>query len=222
MIGLRPSPTGRSLPGAPAVPWLPVRRLSARSSAALAVGVAALTVGVWGLLAGALVVAATAAVVRSRRRRRRRELAASVAEAVPLLQLAVQSGLSVRASLTATAPWLQGELAAAVHGALARSEAGVPMADALDEMADRLGRGVVPLTTVLAAADRYGAPLGGPLERLGGELRLQRRRQLETAARRLPVMLLFPLVAGVLPAFVCLAVVPVVASSLHGLSLGAG
>ena len=96
------------------------------------------------------------------------------------------------------------------------------MADALDEMADRLGRGVVPLTTVLAAADRYGAPLGGPLARLGGELRLQRRRQLETAARRLPVMLLFPLVAGVLPAFVCLAVVPVVASSLHGLSLGAG
>jgi tight adherence protein C len=204
------------------VPWPPPRRLSARSWAALAVGAAALIAGVWGLVAGALVVGATAAVVRSRRRRHRRELEASVAEAVPLLQLAVQSGLNVRASLTATAPWMQGELATAVRAALARSEAGVAMADALDDMAQRLGRGVLPLTTVLAAADRYGAPLGGPLGRLGGELRLQRRRQLEKVARRLPVTLLFPLVAGVLPAFVCLAVVPLVASSLHGVSLGGG
>ena len=225
--GDRAAPVARRAgrcPVAPAVPWLPLRRLSARSSAALAVGVAALAVGVWGLRRRS---------ARRRRnggawsapggRRRRRELAAAVAEAVPLLQLAVQSGLTRPGVVDGHRALVAGR--AGRRGSTARSPAARPACrwpTRSTSWADRLGRGVLPLTTVLAAADRYGAPLGGPLERLGGELRLQRRRQLETAARRLPVMLLFPLVAGVLPAFVCLAVVPLVASSLQGLSLGGG
>jgi tight adherence protein C len=184
--------------------------------------VLALAGGVWGLAAGVISAATASVVVRSRRVRHQRELGAAVAEAVPLLQLGVQAGLTVRASLTAIEPWLQGPLASAVGGALARTEAGSPMADALDDVGEQLGRSVLPLVVVLTAADRYGAPLGAPLERLGAELRLQRRRQLEAAARRLPVTLLFPLVAGVLPAFICLAVVPLVATSLHGVSLTGG
>jgi tight adherence protein C len=182
------------------------------------VAVVGLAFGVWGLVIGAVLVAGAAGAARSRQLRRQRELVAAMAEAVPLLQLAVQAGLTVRACVAVTVPWLHGELAAGLRGAVVRSDARVPTADALDELGSRLGRAVLPLTNVLAAADRYGAPLAGPLERLGAELRLQRRRQLEAAARRLPVKLLFPLVAGVLPAFVCLAVVPLVAASLQGVS----
>jgi hypothetical protein len=54
---------------------------------------------------------------------------------------------------------------------------------------------------------------------VGGELRLQRRRQLEITARRIPIRLLFPLALGVLPAFVLLTVVPLLVTSLEGLSL---
>ena len=45
------------------------------------------------------------------------------------------------------------------------------------------------------------------------------RHELEVAARRLPVLLLFPLVLCVLPAFVLLTVVPLLASSLHDLQV---
>jgi tight adherence protein C len=209
-------PRRRSLGAAPREPraW--------RSAAAVAVAVVGLTFGVWGVVAGAALVATASSAVRSRRHRRQRELVAAMAEAVPLLQLAVQAGLTVRASLAVTVPWLHGELAEGLRGAVAQSDAGVPMADALDVLGSRLGPAVLPLTTVLASADRYGAPVAGPLERLGAELRLQRRRQLEAAARRLPVKLLFPLVVGVLPAFVCLAVVPLVAASLQGVSIDGG
>jgi pilus assembly protein TadC len=175
-----------------------------------------------GLAVVGAAVAVFAAVKSSRRGRLQRQLIAEVAEGVPLLQLAVHAGLTVRASLVAAVPWLGAELAAGLAAALERSEAGGSLADALEELPQRLGRGVAPLTVVLASADRYGAPLAEPLARVGAELRLQRRRQLESAARRLPVKLLLPLVVGVLPAFVLLVVVPLLVSSLDGVSLTGG
>jgi tight adherence protein C len=193
-----------------------------RSLAIVAVAAGGLLAGVVGLTIVGAAVAAFTAVERSRRGRRQRQLIAEVAEGVPLLQLAVHAGLTVRASLVAAVPWLGGELAAGLAAALERSEAGGSLADALEELPQRLGRGVTPLTVVLASADRYGAPLAEPLARVGAELRLQRRRQLESAARRLPVKLLLPLVVGVLPAFVLLVVVPLLVSSLDGVSLTGG
>ncbi len=52
------------------------------------------------------------------------------------------------------------------------------------------------------------------LERLSVEARMVRRRRAEEAARRLPVQLLFPLVLCVLPAFVLLAVVPLLLAAV--------
>jgi tight adherence protein C len=59
--------------------------------------------------------------------------------------------------------------------------------------------------------------LGPALERLGAELKLDRRRRAEEEARRVPVRLLGPLVACILPAFGLLTVVPLLAASLKAL-----
>ncbi len=59
-----------------------------------------------------------------------------------------------------------------------------------------------------------GDPLVPVLDRLSVEARMVRRRQAEEAARRLPVQLLFPLVLCVLPAFVLLAVVPLLLAAV--------
>ena len=69
------------------------------------------------------------------------------------------------------------------------------------------------------ASERYGAPLGAGLERLADEVRRDRRRRAEEAARRIPVKLLFPLVGCVLPAFALLTVAPLVAGALGSLRL---
>jgi tight adherence protein C len=128
----------------------------------------------------------------------------------------------VRASLAAALPWMGGELAREAGAALLAAERGSSLGDELDALALRLGEVSRVLVVVLVAAERYGAPLAAPLALAADELRRKRRHQLEQAARRLPVRLLFPLALGVLPAFVLLTVVPLVATSLPGLGLPAG
>jgi tight adherence protein C len=147
-------------------------------------------------------------------KRRRRLVVTELAEAVPLLQLAVAGGLTVRGALAAVVPWLDGPLGSELAAAVDRSRAGA-LADHLEGLADRVGPAVRPLAAALAAADRYGAPLQAPLAQLAIDAELAARRLDEDEARRVPVRLLFPLVVGVLPAFVLLTVFPLLVSSLQ-------
>ena len=76
-------------------------------------------------------------------------------------------------------------------------------------MPDDLGPAVRPLVTALVSTTRAGAPLAPALQRLADTERRRQRREAETRVRRLPVLLLAPLVGLVLPAFVVLTIVPV-------------
>ena len=71
-----------------------------------------------------------------------------------------------------------------------------------------------PVTDVLLASDRLGAPAGPALTRLAHDVRADLRRRAEARARTLPVKLLFPLVFLVLPAFGLLTVVPALLAAL--------
>jgi tight adherence protein C len=84
-------------------------------------------------------------------------------------------------------------------------------------VADAVGPPVRPLVDVLLASERYGVPLGERLDRVAHDARLERRRRGEERARRVPVLLLFPLVLCVLPAFAFLTVVPLLVGSLPDL-----
>lgn len=66
-------------------------------------------------------------------------------------------------------------------------------------------------------AERDGVSLTSTLTRVSADLELLGRRQAEQRARRLPVKLLFPLIGCVLPAFVLLTVVPLLAGSIGSL-----
>jgi tight adherence protein C len=134
------------------------------------------------------------------------------------LALAVGAGLTVPLAIAAVGRRGDGPVAAALARAAAESRSGRRCADALDDLPRMLGEVVRPLVTVLVAADRYGAPLGPSLERLATEVREDRRRRAEEAARRVPIKLLFPLVCCVLPAFALLTVVPMLAGAFQALS----
>jgi hypothetical protein len=71
-----------------------------------------------------------------------------------------------------------------------------------------------PLAEVLLASDRLGAPAAPALRRLAAEARAEFRRAGTAWARTVPVRLLFPLVFLVLPAFVLLAVAPILLAAL--------
>jgi tight adherence protein C len=151
------------------------------------------------------------------RRRHDRAILAELPEVVDLLLVAVASGLNLRLSVAAV-----GERGPPLFGvALGRAAtdivAGARVADALDAALGGLGDPARPLAIALLGSARYGTSLTAALERLAIETRQLRRRQAEEAIRRVPVKLLFPLVLLVLPAFVLLTVVPLLASALRSL-----
>ena len=194
--------------------------LATRVGAVVVAGVVALVV----LRAAAPVVAlgAWALPVLGRRRRERRRMAALTAdlpEVVDLLVLAVGAGLTVPLAVAAVTRHAKGPLAAELRRVLDDVDRGRRLADALDDVPGRVGEVARPLTAALVASERYGAPVVAGLERLAGDVRRERRRQAEEAARRVPVKLLFPLVTCTLPAFALLTVAPLIAGTLGSLRL---
>lgn len=150
---------------------------------------------------------------RSIERREADRLVDVVPDLVELFRLATAAGLNVHLAVAAVASRVDGRLGDDLRRVPARVARGERLADALDGFG-RCGEPVRPLAAALAAAERYGDPLLPVLERLSGEARLVRRRHAEEVARRLPVQLLFPLVLCVLPAFVLLAVVPLLLAAV--------
>lgn len=149
--------------------------------------------------------------------RAQRAVRRALPDVVDLLVLTTSAGLSLPLAHPLVASQVEGPLADALGVAAAAATAGRPRADALLDALAPLGPGATRVGHALADHLRYGTPLAPSLERLGAELRLDRRREAEQEARRVPVRLLGPLVACVLPAFALLTVVPLLAASLRAL-----
>jgi tight adherence protein C len=167
-------------------------------------------VGVWGT-----------PVLRTRRRRTpaRDDLRRSLPEFVDLLTLTIGSGMTIPSAIDAVARRHDGPVAVELRRVTEDMARGRRCADALDDAAERIGPEVRGVFAALAASDRHGAPLTEALIRIADDVRTDRRRRAEEAARRVPVRLLFPLVLCVLPAFALLTVAPLLAGALRSLRL---
>lgn len=150
-------------------------------------------------------------------RTRDRRVADALPDAVDLLLLSTSAGLTLPIAHPLVVQRVAPPLGDALRAAHEEAALGRPRADALIDALAPLGDR--PLSVGYALADhlRYGAPIVPTLERLSAELRLDRRRRAEQAARRVPVRLLAPLIVCVLPAFALLTVVPLLAASLRQL-----
>ena len=138
-------------------------------------------------------------------------------EVVDLFVVGIGAGLNVPLALRSIAPLCPAPFAAALTAAVTQTDMGMRTADAIEALPARLGEDVRPLSSALIASERYGVPLTASLERLADEVRRDRRRHAEAAARRVPVKLLFPLVFCSLPALALLSVAPLIAGALRAL-----
>jgi tight adherence protein C len=158
-----------------------------------------------------------------RTRQHRVEAAADVRRSLPdtvdLLRLTTTAGLSLALAHPLVAEHSSGAVGDALRDAATAADRGAARADALIDALAPLGDRARALADVLGDHLRYGVPLLPGLERIGLELRLDRRRAAELEARRVPVRLLGPLVTCVLPAFALLTVVPLLVASLAALPL---
>lgn len=195
--------------------------LSTRALVVCGVAVLVSAIAFPPLAAVVVVVAALRPWLRARRSVARKHAAVErdVGDVVTLIGLAVNSGHNLIGSLRAAAAHANGPLADAIGLAVASVDHGVRLADALEALPETLGEVVRPVVVALTSCDRYGAPLAPTLDRLVVDVRVAARQRAETAARRLPIRLLFPLVSCILPAFGLLTVAPLIAGSLRGLRL---
>ena len=127
-------------------------------------------------------------------RRRRERLAASVPHAVDLMAACLAAGLSPAAALE--------QITAAVDA---------PLCEELAAVSARLRLGVDPATVW---RDLAGHPQLGGLGRTVSDLRRRGRAEVESRARAVGVKAALPLGICLLPAFVLVGVVPLVAGSV--------
>ena len=189
--------------------------VGAAALVAVAVTVAASPVG--GLLALLATVAAVAARRRSRRRRRVLEIERGLPEVIDLLGLVVGAGRPTVAALADISPRVAEPFRSELVGVVRRTAAGEPFVESVRRLRDSLGASVSSVVYAVTAAEIDGAPLQPALQRAGDEAHRRRRVRAEEAARRAPVLMLFPLVFCVLPAFCLLTVVPLLVGAVADL-----
>lgn len=212
-VRIRPTTRAR-----PLRTWAPTRSARAAGLAVVTVGLGLAAPPLAPLVAGAWWARRWTA---DRQRLHQHESAVRVAlpQLVDLLRLATTAGLSLPVAHPRVAAHVPPPVGDALRAAAAAADAGRPRADALLEVLSPLGDRARSLGHVLGDHLRYGVPLLPGLERLGLELRLDRRRAAELQARRVPIRLLAPLVTCTLPAFALLTVVPLLAASLEALPI---
>jgi tight adherence protein C len=126
--------------------------------------------------------------LRQLARARERTMALELADAMDLLRVAVEGGLSIGRALAEVGRRHRGVLAAELAGAAERMALGVPR----DEWLGRLVRrcpleGVAALASAVERCERHGAPLAPALTALAVEARSRRARaRVEHAARAAP------------------------------------
>jgi tight adherence protein B len=145
-----------------------------------------------------------------------------VAEVADLFSLALGAGLTTVDALATIAPRVDGRAGRTLRVSVARLAAGDRFVDELARWSadDALGADARPLAGALVAAHRDGAPAVDALDQLAADLRHAQRQRVNERVQRLPVVLLFPLVGCILPAFVLVAVMPVAVGSLVSMRTG--
>jgi Flp pilus assembly protein TadB len=144
-------------------------------------------------------------------RRRRLRLEAELPWLVELMTSALRAGLGPAEALVRVAEVSPPDVRRELEVPLARLRLGVDPVSVWGELAvhPELGR----LGVSLRRATESGAPVVDALGRLADDLRAGRRAAVEVRVRRIEVKAAVPLGACLLPAFVLLAVVPLVAGS---------
>jgi Flp pilus assembly protein TadB len=171
--------------------------------------------GLFGVGAGA-VAAVTVWVVLGRSeppaaRRRRLRVRAELPHLVGLFAATVSGGLPPADALQLVCAALPGPAAEALSQLPPRIRMGVDPIEVWRSL-EAADPPLAPLGRTLARSARTGEPVAEALARLGTELASHARAEVEDAARRVGVQAAVPLGVCLLPAFLLLGVVPVVAS----------
>ena len=141
--------------------------------------------------------------IQSSAKRRAKEVAASMPEALDLLVVCVDAGLSLENGLARVVIEL-GQTRPALADELALTSADLQILPSRDEALMRMAERVdVPsirsVVTTLAQTLRYGTPLAQALRVIAAQMRDDALIQLEERANQLPALLTIPMMLFIMP-----------------------
>jgi tight adherence protein C len=158
-------------------------------------------------------------LVRGRAARdRTRKADAEVPLFLDMLAASSSAGLAASAAIRRAAAGLRGPLADELSDASAAVDVGGRWRDELRSIAERLRLpDLRAAVTAIVRTETLGSSLAEAVRDQVEEVRETRRARAEERARTAPVKMLFPLVFMILPAFLLLAVAPVLIATLRSL-----
>jgi tight adherence protein C len=138
-------------------------------------------------------------------------LRSELPETLDLLAITVEAGLGLEGAMAVVVERSQGPLADEISRTLQEMGLGLSRHDALVHLRQRSQ--VSELSSFVQAliqADALGMPLGRVLKAQAAEMRLRRRQWARERAAKLPVKILFPLIACIFPAVLVVVLGPAV------------
>lgn len=183
----------------------------------------------WAVLLGAIMLGwrLPDIIVSRLAARRRLQLEQGLPDALDLLVVCAEAGLSLDQSIEQVSRDLRAaNSAVAEEFATTAAEMRVlsDRAEALDNLARRTRlRNLQGITATLVQAMRFGTPLAESMRILAAEMRAARLARIEERAARLPVLLALPLMAFIMPCLFMVIGTPIalrIYDYLHNLRIG--
>jgi tight adherence protein C len=150
--------------------------------------------------------------LQRRTRLRKKQIRKSLPDALDLLVVCVEAGVSLDAAILRvsdelgnTHPEIAHELKMVNH----RVNAGMPRVEALRELIERtMVDDIRSIVSMLIQSEKLGVSIGRVLRVEAGALRTKRRQEAEQNARKAPIKMLVPLILFVLPALMTVILGP--------------
>ena len=144
-----------------------------------------------------------------RSERRRMEIDIALPDFLDRLALGLDAGLGFEVALRRTAHDFRGLLGEGLRRLVRQLDRGHPRAAALRDMADKTpSDDLHAFVAAVQQSDRLGTSLARSLRVQTTLLRARRRRRAQEASRRLPILIVFPLVFFFLPALLIIYLAP--------------
>jgi tight adherence protein C len=151
---------------------------------------------------------------------RQRELRLGLPEALDLIVICVEAGLTLDKATMRAAEELrisQPAVADELNLVYLEQRAGCPRADAWKHLAERTDVDTIrSLVSILTQADKYGTSIGKTLRNHAETLRTRRRQEVEELAAKTTVKLVFPLVLFIFPSLFLVTLGPSIIRMLEG------
>lgn len=158
----------------------------------------------------------------SKIRRRQQEILKSLPDALDLLTICVEAGLSFDAAMAKVVEKWDNELSRAFARVLQEIQLGKLRREALRDMADTMDiRDVSNFVAALIQADQLGVSIAKVLRIQSDQMRVRRRQRAEELARQAPIKMIIPIVFLIFPALFIILLGPGVLSVIRSGALRA-